>query len=265
VQAHLDRPGRGKGVRTDSGVVITRRKDAMRRKGFTLIELLVVIAIIAILAAILFPVFAQAREKARQTSCSSNLKQLALGELMYAQDYDERLPIRWAVTPAGNIYIPDLLYPYIKNAQLFECPSWSSSRSDLFMGLPLTTPRPLPAVALSYGWLGGAPSHFGSPCQVCGRTCSQNYHIHDGYRGVKLATIEAPANQVMIHELKDVLCPDRDALSADTGGHQFEKFSTDPNRAYHNGQANYAFADGHVKSLSKITVGQLTPSADDDQ
>ncbi len=65
----------------------------MRRKGFTLIELLVVIAIIAILAAILFPVFARAREKARQTSCLSNLKQLSLGVLMYAQDYDERLPM----------------------------------------------------------------------------------------------------------------------------------------------------------------------------
>ena len=61
------------------------------RKGFTLIELLVVIAIIAILAAILFPVFAKAREKARQTSCLSNVKQIALGMLMYAQDYDERL------------------------------------------------------------------------------------------------------------------------------------------------------------------------------
>lgn len=64
----------------------------MKEKGFTLIELLVVIAIIAILAAILFPVFARAREKARQTSCLSNLKQLALGVLMYTQDYDEILP-----------------------------------------------------------------------------------------------------------------------------------------------------------------------------
>jgi prepilin-type N-terminal cleavage/methylation domain-containing protein len=81
----------------------------MKRRGFTLIELLVVIAIIAILAAILFPVFARAREKARQTSCLSNVKQLSLGMLMYTQDYDERLPrcdcnsyhqgTCWAISP----------------------------------------------------------------------------------------------------------------------------------------------------------------------
>ncbi|MCD6351947.1 MAG: prepilin-type N-terminal cleavage/methylation domain-containing protein, partial [Armatimonadetes bacterium] len=72
------------------------------RRGFTLIELLVVIGIIAILAAILFPVFARAREKARQASCLSNLKQLALGFLMYIQDYDERLPrYCWWLNPAS--------------------------------------------------------------------------------------------------------------------------------------------------------------------
>jgi prepilin-type N-terminal cleavage/methylation domain-containing protein/prepilin-type processing-associated H-X9-DG protein len=90
------------------------------RHGFTLIELLVVIAIIAILAAILFPVFAQAREKARQTSCLSNTKQLALGVLMYAEDYDEALP------PDQNdafVLWPDLLNPYIKNSQVRICPS----------------------------------------------------------------------------------------------------------------------------------------------
>ncbi len=94
------------------------------RKGFTLIELLVVIAIIAILAAILFPVFAKAREKARQTSCLSNQKQLALGILMYAQDYDEWTPIAfygWAY-PTWR----DVVVPYIKNAQIHQCPSDST-------------------------------------------------------------------------------------------------------------------------------------------
>ena len=98
------------------------------RKGFTLIELLVVIAIIAILAAILFPVFARAREKARQSSCSSNLKQWALASLMYAQDYDERLCRGYTRGPTdptapgpGPWY--DALQPYVKNAQLRSCPS----------------------------------------------------------------------------------------------------------------------------------------------
>jgi len=81
------------------------------RKGFTLIELLVVIAIIAILAAILFPVFAQAREKARQISCLSNLKQLGLGIAMYTQDYDENMP--WAFSAQGGWY--NIVDPYIKN------------------------------------------------------------------------------------------------------------------------------------------------------
>jgi len=104
-----------------------------RVRGFTLIELLVVIAIIAILAAILFPVFARAREKARQTSCLANIKQIGLGSLMYAQDYDDSLyghiqgwrgdPVYGASGPPGYIRWPDQVFPYVKNEQLFVCPS----------------------------------------------------------------------------------------------------------------------------------------------
>jgi prepilin-type N-terminal cleavage/methylation domain-containing protein/prepilin-type processing-associated H-X9-DG protein len=105
------------------------------RKGFTLIELLVVIAIIAILAAILFPVFAKAREKARQTSCLANQKQIALAILMYAQDYDERLPISfwgWPPGPPGPPFTwREIIQPYIKNAQIFQCPSDSNRWGDL--------------------------------------------------------------------------------------------------------------------------------------
>lgn len=98
----------------------------MSRSGFTLIELLVVIAIIAILAAILFPVFAQARESARLSSCLSNTKQIGLGFRMYSQDYDEVFPIirseDWnAKVTYGNW--KHLIQPYLKNYQIYKCPS----------------------------------------------------------------------------------------------------------------------------------------------
>jgi prepilin-type N-terminal cleavage/methylation domain-containing protein/prepilin-type processing-associated H-X9-DG protein len=122
-----------------------------KKKAFTLIELLVVIAIIALLAAILFPVFARARENARRTSCLSNMKQLGLGFLQYKQDYDERLPLagnyqgwakgaHWVSGPdntplvSGNPLVPTAqadvekgaIFPYIKSDQLYICPSQSA-------------------------------------------------------------------------------------------------------------------------------------------
>jgi len=112
----------------------------MSRRGFTLIELLVVIAIIAILAAILFPVFAKAREKARQSSCLSNVKQIGLGVLQYAQDYDEKLPNKWwwfVHTPTGYTtstnYLtwPEVVMPYIKNDQVWQCPSKQFAQAQM--------------------------------------------------------------------------------------------------------------------------------------
>ena len=91
------------------------------RYGFTLIELLVVIAIIAILAAILFPVFAKVREKARQTACASNLKQIGLGIIQYVQDNDERYPVGAQGAPLGQGW-GGPVYPYVKSTQVFKCP-----------------------------------------------------------------------------------------------------------------------------------------------
>ncbi len=91
-----------------------------RSAGFTLIELLVVIAIIAILAAILFPVFAKAREKARQTTCASNEKQLTLGFLQYVQDFDETFPSEYLAY--NNSYWPQRVYPHVKSTAVFSCP-----------------------------------------------------------------------------------------------------------------------------------------------
>jgi prepilin-type N-terminal cleavage/methylation domain-containing protein/prepilin-type processing-associated H-X9-DG protein len=96
------------------------------RRGFTLIELLVVIAIIAILAAILFPVFARAREKARQTSCLSNIKQIMLAAMAYAQDYDETLPhCSWYYAPDATTVVNwyEVLQPYMENTAIMICPS----------------------------------------------------------------------------------------------------------------------------------------------
>lgn len=140
-------------------------KQSARARGFTLIELLVVIAIIAILAAILFPVFAQAREAARKTQCASNQKQLGTAMMMYVQDYDERFPT-WRtlvpVSPAypnGKITWVENMQPYCKNTKIWLCPSetangssatqnsyWLNAHVFRWSGLTPTTP---PSIALA--------------------------------------------------------------------------------------------------------------------
>lgn len=222
------------------------------RKGFTLIELLVVIAIIAILAAILFPVFARAREKARQASCQSNLKQLALATKMYMQDYDDRCPPRWHAYNTA-FRIPSMIHPYVQNTGIFECPSWSVTRTRPVVG----------TYNVSYCWPGGAPAHpmSGGVCTVCNRTCSINRFPFNGYDCRKLAQFTAPASTIMIHELKWVEHVDLDNR---LHSHAVAR-SQDEDYLYHNGMANYAFFDGHVKSMNSTDPGMWTPSDDDDR
>src|SRR5579871_2682765 len=136
--------------RERSGVDMTPR-----RIGFTLIELLVVIAIIAILAAILFPVFAQAREKARAISCLSNLKQSGTATLMYVQDYDETFPINLYMTfgPTGPavVTVDQEIMPYEKNAQIDVCPSDAH---------PLNFPLAMSVIGLPPPYLSSPPITF---------------------------------------------------------------------------------------------------------
>jgi prepilin-type N-terminal cleavage/methylation domain-containing protein/prepilin-type processing-associated H-X9-DG protein len=186
------------------------------RRGFTLIELLVVIAIIAILAAILFPVFARAREKAKQASCQSNLKQMALASRMYGQDYDE------AVTPSDiyanpNYYIfSNLLQPYIKNTQILLCPSKKG------------------------GWYGGGtPGTYTCVQSHCVQSnYTVNYCVSQGYgTTVKDAQLVRPAETI---EYVDGQCPNAQPTNART-----TCYGVEPNR--HNEGANCSFYDGHVK------------------
>ncbi len=115
-----------------------------RKRGFTLIELLVVIAIIAILAAILFPVFARAREKARITSCLNRARQLGVAFAMYRSDNDGRMPEDWYRAEDSNIVYRwiHVTYPYINNYQIFQCPSLETA-GDRDWSPPYSTPPPL--------------------------------------------------------------------------------------------------------------------------
>ena len=108
------------------------------RRGFTLIELLVVIAIIAILAAILFPVFAQAREAARKAACTSNMKQLGLALQSYATDYDGIMPPSQLPSFGANVSWPTMLFPYVKNEGIFVCPSGERGLVDRSLGNGVT-------------------------------------------------------------------------------------------------------------------------------
>jgi prepilin-type N-terminal cleavage/methylation domain-containing protein/prepilin-type processing-associated H-X9-DG protein len=191
------------------------------RRGFTLIELLVVIAIIAILAAILFPVFARAREKARQTSCLSNCKQMGLATMMYVQDYDEYMPRlrRWdgaAIGPWGVTacwacpVCGGDLDPYVKNVQVFSCPS------------------------RNLGYSPGNHGSYGYNCQVSGR---------------KITVFQHPAE---IPIFADAICHWINPAMDLSGGCQPCGFQIPCPRVdwyRHNGGLNMAFADGHAKWL----------------
>jgi len=196
--------------------------------GFTLIELLVVVAIIAVLAAILFPVFARARENARRSSCMSNEKQLGLGTLMYSQDYDERLPPyssgQYNSNVKGNWM--DMIYPYVKNDQVFFCPSGTSTQSVAGQFDAREVNYGVNYLYLTTTLTGAVPS---AGCYPAGCT------------GVSLASINSPSETVWL--------VDRDAnRDGVTGKINMEADITSkaPTKLHFDG-ADVTFLDGHVK------------------
>jgi prepilin-type N-terminal cleavage/methylation domain-containing protein/prepilin-type processing-associated H-X9-DG protein len=202
----------------------------MHKKGFTLIELLVVIAIIAILAAILFPVFARAREKARQTSCLSNLKQLGLGYLMYAQDYDERLPMGWYPVDVGGswdvwanprmVKFGDCVQPYLKNEQIYQCPTTEFT----IAGGGRTGDLTVIGRSWSYGW-----------------NCGWLW-------GRKLGQIQLPAQIAMTCESwGDWRANPTNSGNGCNGGLGDTGRGAAAEADCHNGGVNLAFCDGHAK------------------
>ncbi len=196
------------------------------RRGFTLIELLVVIAIIAILAAILFPVFARAREKAKQTSCLSNLKQMGLAMLSYAQDYDERF-MRYAGYTAPAIVLDDVpdvraywwqqLMPYMMNEQILSCPSDTNRR--VYSG-------------------GESDSRH-----------DIDYTINTWLAQDELARIESPAGRVALVEgvnnYARLYNPSDFAADPSLGNYVWSQ-------TRHNDHSNTLFCDGHAKVQNTI-------------
>jgi prepilin-type N-terminal cleavage/methylation domain-containing protein/prepilin-type processing-associated H-X9-DG protein len=217
-----------------------------RRQGFTLIELLVVIAIIAILAAILFPVFAQAREKARGISCLSNLKQSATATLMYVQDYDETFPMSLFVDFEGTgpctFSFYNAISPYQKNGDIMRCPSkpqavdfvagWSIVAGAT--GLPGLCAGNPPLRYLSYNF-NFAVIDNGSPSNIFGT---------DSNRAVKtLAAIPFAVETALISDGVPALMPINRPPDYACG------LFYSPIDARHTGVVNANFVDGHAKAV----------------
>lgn len=227
-----------------------------RRDAFTLIELLVVIAIIAILASILFPVFAQAREKARQAGCLSNLKQIGVAIGMYVQDYDETFPHNCDEprpngknkrTPVEGTcwagWISNVLIPYEKNAQIYKCPSLSTTWGFNNWRLP----DKAGSYSYNYRSLGGAWG--GNPPQPV----------------ISLAAIPEPAQLAMMWDSANSWadCGYMSTCGINARDLDWYRKKDFKMTSWHNEANNYLFVDGHVKLMRwpQVTWGMISRGA----
>jgi prepilin-type N-terminal cleavage/methylation domain-containing protein/prepilin-type processing-associated H-X9-DG protein len=252
------------------------------RRGFTLIELLVVIAIIAILAAILFPVFAQAREKARGATCLSNIKQLSLGIQMYVQDYDENMPYNYAYEGnySGNSCVrrsppvlrwwQDFVRPYVKNEQVYICPSGGTGRVLYRFGRGVpgseVLPDPLVKDYIANAAAANAERGMVSGNQRSGRVGPFTNNGGCGSGSVALAQIEDVAGTIAIFDgyrsfeiwaLCQTDCSDLTPTSYASCNRHYTPWPGHIARR-HNEGFNAGFADGHAKFVKNPRCGEFT-------
>ena len=202
----------------------------LKTRGFTLIELLVVIAIIAILAAILFPAFAKARESARRIACVNNLKQIGTSIMQYSQEFDEKLP---PCRDDGNVPYPVLIKAYLQDADVYRCPSNTSTAklqntNDVF---------------LNHYYANGGDDDAVSVVTT-GRNRPMDRTQGGDFGGASLAELKAPTQCILLSENKS------NRTEEDLYGLNDVDFQG------HLGTTNFLFADGHVKSMRPTLTTQ---------
>lgn len=217
------------------------RTTQERSSGFTLIELLVVIAIIAILAAILFPVFAQAREKARAISCLSNMDQLMLGEMMYTQDYDETNSWTWGWAPSWTPW-QQQIEPYVKNRAVWHCPDdvWGRGQDG--------ANNKIPATPVTYS------QNFDSP--VDGDWSAGGLSFSMSPAASVDASIPSPATTIFMAERPNWYHQWSEGWATDVFWTYGEFNMQGGGATEHSGGSNYAFCDGHAKWMHEAQTRQ---------